>query len=339
VKIQASQLPSSLTKTLFPCYLVTGDEPLLVEEARDAIRAGARERGFTMRESHVAAPGFDWAELAAAGANLSLFADRRILELHLPTGKPGVAGATAIIELLPQCGPDLLFVVSAPKLDRAGAAAKWSKAIEARGALVPIYAVSAGDLPRWIETRMRQAGLAPERDAAGLLAERVEGNLLAAAQEIEKLRLLHGAGAVQVADVENAVADSSRYDVYKLVDAALAGDARRALRILGGIRAEGLDAVIVNWALARELRMLIRIADSMRSGVPLAAALQKERVWPSRQAIVRASMTRHAAPDLYGLLQAVAHADAAAKGRVALDPWQLTAGIVVRLATGAARAA
>jgi DNA polymerase-3 subunit delta len=250
-----------------------------------------------------------------------------------------VAGAAAIVELLPQCGPDLLFVVSAPKLDRAGAAAKWSKAIEARGALVPVYPVSAGDLPRWIESRMRQAGLAPDRDATRLLAERVEGNLLAASQEIEKLKLLHGAGAVQVADVENAVADSSRYDVYKLVDAAVAGDAARALHVLGGIRAEGLDAVIVNWALARELRILIRIADRVRSGVTPAAAVQKERIWPSRQAIVRAAIARHAAEELCGLLQAVARADAAAKGRLALDPWQLTAGIVVRLAGGAARAA
>lgn len=339
MKIQPSQLQSSLKKSLLPCYLVTGDEPLLVQEARDVIRAGARERGFTTRELHVAGPGLDWAELVAAGGNLSLFAERRILELHLPTGKPGLDGAAAIVELVGQCGPDLLFVVSAPKLDKTGVTSKWAKTIESVGALVPVYPVTARELPRWIDGRMRHAGLIPQGDTARLIAERVEGNLLAAVQEIEKLRLLHGAGAVTASDVENAVADSSRYDVYKLVDAAVAGDAARALRILGGIRAEGLDTVIVNWALARELRVLVKLADSVRSGVPLRAALQKERVWHSRQDIVRDCVARHEATAFYRLLQAVRYSDAAAKGQVALDPWQLMAEIVVTLALGKSKAA
>ena len=172
--------------------MVTGDEHLLVQEALDAIRLAAREQGFGSRELYTATTGFDWGDLAGAGGNLSLFADRRIIELRLPTGKPGVKGSATIIDMLETVDNDLLFLISAPKLERNATAAKWSKAVEAKGGLVQIWPVGLRELPAWINDRMRHAGLQPDREAVRLLADRVEGNLLAAQQEIEKLRLLHG---------------------------------------------------------------------------------------------------------------------------------------------------
>lgn len=336
MKISANQLPSALKKNLLRCYLVSGDEPLLVREALDAIRAAAREQGFDARELHVAGPGFDWSELRAAAGSLSLFAERRILELQVPTGKPGRDGAAEIVDLLPKTGDDLLLVVSAPKLDRS---AKWVKAIESAGGLVQVWPVDRRELPQWIEGRMRREGLMPDRNAVRLIADRVEGNLLAAEQEIEKLRLLLGEGSVSADDVEDAVANSSRFDVFKLVDAAVAGDTARAVRILGGVRDEGVEAVIVVWALTRELRALARLAESVTAGVDLGSALRKARVWPKRQPIVRACISRHGPSDFHRLLQISQQADAAVRGQLPVNPWQLATEIVIGLALGRAMAA
>jgi len=339
MKISANQLVGHLKSNLLPCYMVTGDEHLLVQEALDAIRLAARRHGFDSRELYTATTGFDWNDLAGAGGNLSLFADRRIIELRLPTGKPGVKGSATIVGMLDTIEDDLLFLISAPKLERNAAAAKWSKAIEAKGGLVQVWPIGLRELPAWINERMRHAGLQPDRDAVRLLADRVEGNLLAAQQEIEKLRLLHGEGPVSAAEVDAAVADSSRFDVYKLVDAAVAGNAARAVRILGGIRAEGVEAVILMWALTRELRMLAGLAESVQSGTELGNAMRKARVWQNRQGLVRACIGRHQAADFYQLLQRARQADACAKGQAYGDPWQLAAQIVLALATRSARAA
>ena len=339
MKISANQLSSQLEKSLLPCYLVTGDEPLLVQEALDTIRATARQQGFGSRELFTQTAGFDWADLAGAGGNLSLFAERRIIELRLPTGKPGVKGSAAIAEFAAHTADDLLFIVSAPKLDRGSQNAKWVKAIESHGGLVQVWPVGIRDLPAWINDRMQRAGLQPDRDAVRLIADRVEGNLLAAQQEIEKLRLLHGEGRLSAADVDTAVADSSRFDVYKLVDAAVSGNAARAIRILGGVRTEGVEPVIVMWALTRELRMLAGLSDSIRTGTDLSTAMRKAAVWQNRQGLVRACIGRHQATDFYRLLKMARRADAAAKGQLQADPWQLATGIVLELAVPGARAA
>ncbi len=339
MKIPANQLISSVQKFLSPCYLVCGDEPLLVSEALDAIRAAARSQGFGARELHVATAGFDWADLIGSSANLSLFADKRIVECRLPTGKPGRQGGAAIVELLQHAGDDLLVLVSAPKLDRSAAASKWAKAIESRGALVQVWPVDLRELPSWIARRMQKAGLKPDRNAIRLIADRVEGNLLAADQEIEKLRLMLGEGDVTGDDVNKAVANSSRFDVYKLADAAVGGDPKRALRILDGIRAEGVEPVIVVWALTRELRVLGKLADKVRSGAELGSALQKSGVWRNRQGIVRSCVARHRLEDFYQLVKLARRADAAAKGQSGEDAWQLATNIVLGLAIGSAKAA
>jgi DNA polymerase-3 subunit delta len=321
------------------CYLVSGDEPLLVQEALDAVRAKARQQGFSARELFVQTAGFDWGELASAGGNLSLFAERRIIELRLPTGKPGVKGSAAIAGFAANEDPDILFLASAPRLDRSAANAKWVKAIEANGGLVQVWPVGNRDLPGWIDARMKSAGLLPDRDAVRLVADRVEGNLLAAQQEIEKLRLLLGEGPVSATDVDTAVADSSRFDVYKLVDAAVGGNAARAVRILGGLRTEGIEPVIVMWALTRELRSLAGLVDSIRGGTDLSTAMRQARVWQNRQGLVRSCIGRHQPGDFYRLLKMARDADAAAKGQKRADPWQLAMRIVLELASAGKKAA
>ena len=332
MKIRANQLSSHLKNSLAPCYLVTGDEHLLVSEALDDLRNAARERGFSTRELHVATTGFDWNQLTASTGNMSLFAEQRIVELRLPTGKPGRTGGQAIVDLVEQAGPELLFIVTAPKLDRSAAASKWAKAIENKGAALQIWPIGLRELPGWIANRMRQSGLQPDRDAVALIADRVEGNLLAAGQEIEKLRLLLGEGKVSAADVNEAVANSSRYDVYKLTDAALAGDAPRAVRILGGLKAEGVQPVIVMWALTRELRTLATLDDAVRQGTDLGSAMQAARVWNNRQGLMRSCISRHQHGDFHRMLKASGRADAAAKGQRYGDPWQMAADIVVGMA-------
>jgi len=339
VKISANQILSKLDQPLLPCYLVTGDEHLLVQEILDAIRAAARAQGFGTRDLFVQTTGFDWSELSAAGGNMSLFAERQIIELRLPTGKPGVKGSAAIAEFAANAGEDILFIVSAPKLDRNAAKAKWASALDQQGAVVQVWPVSPRDLPGWINARMKQARLQPDRDAVQLIADRVEGNLLAAQQEIEKLRLLHGEGSITAENVDAAVADSSRFDVYKLVDAAVGGNPSRALRILNGVRSEGVEPVIVMWALIRELRTLANLADSIRNGTDLSSAMRQARVWQNRQGLVRACIGRHQSGDFYTLLKRSRDADAAAKGQMRADPWQLATDIVLDLASAGARAA
>ena len=339
MKLQANQLSSHLQNKLAPCYLVSGNEHLLVNEALDQIRGAAREQGFTSRESHVAMAGFKWSQLAAIGANLSLFADKRIVELRLPTGKPGRDGSAAICEFVGQLGTELLLIVITPKLDKSSSNSKWAKTLGAKGVFLPIWPVALRELPGWIGDRMRHVGLKPDRDAVNMIADRVEGNLLAADQEIQKLRLILGEGAVTGEDVSDAVASSRRFDAYKLVDAAVAGDAKRAMKILNGLRGEGLEPVILMWTLTRELRTLARLADSVRQNIDLGAAMKKERVWPNRQSMVRACIGRHRHTDLYRFLKATGRADAAAKGQAAGDPWQLVADVVLGLSLGGRRAA
>jgi DNA polymerase-3 subunit delta len=339
VKIPSNQIDASVSRALMPCYLVAGDEPLLVNEALDTIRARARQQGFAARDLYIASNGFDWAELTSSSANLSLFAEKRIVELRLPTGKPGRQGAPSIIELLENSGDDLLVLISAPKLDGGTLASKWAKAVQSRGALIQVWPVDQRELPNWIARRMRDNGLEPDGNAVKLIADRVEGNLLAADQEVQKLGLLLGEGKVTVDDVNHAVANSSRYDVFKLVDAAVGGDAQRALRVLAGVRAEGVEAVIVVWALTRELRVLGRLADMVQSGAELGSALQKAGVWRNRQSIARSCVARHRVTDFYRLLKYARRADAGAKGQSGEDAWQLATDIVVELAMGSAKAA
>jgi len=336
VKVAANRLSSHLKSGLAPCYLVSGDEPLLVNEALDAIREAARDAGFTSRELHVATAQFDWNQLTQSGASLSLFAEKRIVELRLPTGKPGRQGGQAIVDMVAQLDEDLLLIVVAPKLDRSTQNTKWVKSLDERGASVQIWPVEPRELPGWISVRMRAVGLQADETAARMIAGRVEGNLLAASQEIEKLRLLIGEGPVSGEQVADAVADSSRFDVFKLADAALAGNARRAARILYGLQHEGFPIVVVLWSLSRELRTLRALSDATGD---LATTMRRHGVWQQRQALVRRALSRHTPASIGELIVAASNADAAAKGQRSGDAWQLAMDIAFGLAADARRRA
>lgn len=320
MKLTAEQLPRHLERGLAPVYLVAGDEPLLVQECADRIRAAARASGCRERVVVNADGNYDWAALTHASDSLSLFAERRLIELRLPSGKPGQQGAAALVNYVARPANDTVLLMICGKLEGGGRSAKWVQAIDAAGVFLPVWPIEAGQLPQWIGRRMQAAGLTPTPAAAQALAGRVEGNLLAAAQEIEKLRLHHGAGAIDADAVIDAVASSARYDVYKLVDAALAGDAVRVARILDGLRGEGTEAVLVVWALARELRLLAGIAGRAPAGA-LEQSLAQAGVWEKRRPLVKQALARHTAARWRGLLRDVAALDGVVKGAAVGNAW------------------
>ena len=331
MKLYSDKLADHLAGTLAPAYLVSGDEPLLAAEAADAIRRRAAERGFDERELFVAQRGFDWHELRAGHMEMSLFASQKLLELRIPTGKPGDAGSKAIAEYVEAKPADCVLLVLAPKLDRSAQRSKWVKALEGFGVWVQVWPVDEKRLPQWVRRRMRDAGLLPDNDAVQLLADRVEGNLLAAQQEIEKLRLLNGPGAVDAETVRRAVADSARFDVFSLTDAALEGKPARATRILEGLRSEGLEPVLVLWALAREVRLLAGMALDLERGKRMEAALASARVWRNRIPLVKAALARHTKLELHQLLLLAGRVDRVIKGLAPGRAWDELARLVAGL--------
>ncbi len=258
MKLALEDLAGTLADRLLPAYLVSGDEPLLVGEAADAIRAAARTAGFGERAVFFIERGNAvWDEILQAAQALSLFATRRLVEIRMPSGKPGATGAAALMRLLQVAGEDLAVLIVTDKLDRETQGAEWVRAVQERGAWVTVWPVERRRLPQWLAARMAAAGLSASAEALELLAERSEGNLLAARQEIDKLALLLPRGArVELADALAGSADSARFDVFQLAEAVRAVDAVRCLRILGSLKAEGVEPTLVLWVLLRELRAM-----------------------------------------------------------------------------------
>ena len=333
MKLNADRLTGHLKTTLERVYLIAGDEPLLVDEAADQIRASARERGFEERERHVAGAGFDWDALSASSANMSLFASRKIVELRLPTGKPGTKGGAAIADFAANISEDTCLLIFAPKLAKPQLSTKWVKAVEAAGVIVQIWSIDIGRLPMWIEQRMRARKLNPVGDAVQILCDRVQGNLLAADQEIEKLLLARGEGDVDGQAVAQSVADSARFDVFALSDSALLGDPVRAIRVLDGLRSEGVDGTLILWALVREVRILCGVLNQIENGASLERAMADQRVWSSRTTMVaRAARRLRKSARAYRLLQLCAECDAVIKGQVyRADPWERLTTLVLAL--------
>ncbi len=330
MRLRRDQLAAQLAKELLPVYLITGDEPLQLMEAADAVRERARALGYTEREVMQVEPGFDWGALQAASDSLSLFAEQRIIDLRLPTGKPGVQGGKALEAYAERPAEDTVLLIQAGKLDKGALNAKWAKALERVGALIQVWPLSAAETPRWVAQRMRSRGLKPMDDAVKLLTDKVEGNLLAAAQEIDKLSLLCGPGArVDVQTVVGSVADSARYNVYDLADAALQGDAERGVKILNGLRGEGVEPVLILWSLTREVRSLTSMADELARGASADRLLQS--VWQKRRPLVKRALQRQSAKVWRDLLHRCALADRVIKGQAAGSVWdellQLVLGI------------
>ena len=311
MKLTSDSLATHLGERLLPAYLVSGDEPLLAAEAADAVRARARQAGFTEREVHFIERAADWDEVRASAANLSLFAARRVVEIRLASARPGAAGNSALIALLEAHDPDTLFLILAPRLDRDAQAADWVRALEAHGAWVQIWPVDPRRLVAWLKGRCRRLKLEASDEALELLAARTEGNLLAAHQELTKLTLLAPGGRVTPDAVLASVADSARFDVFRLGEAVLGGETARALRVLAGLRAEGTEPTLVLWALSRALRDMW----SARGGGEAPAWQQRHRA-ALEQALQRASRLPFAA-----LAVRAARADRMIKGRVAGNAW------------------
>jgi DNA polymerase-3 subunit delta len=300
-------------------------------EAADLIRSGARERGHSEREVLEQGPGFEWGQLAGLADSLSLFGDRRILDLRLASAKVGNEGAKALLEFAQDPPPDTLLLISAPKLERAQLNTKWVKALEQAGVLVQIWPLEGARLTPWIGQRLRRCGLTPEPGVVDILVERVEGNLLAAAQEIEKLLLLQGPGVVTVERMLEAVADSARFDVFGLLDTLLSGDAARGMRMLAGLKGEGVAEAVVLWAFAREIRTLAMLAGEIERGASAERAMAAARIWEKRKPLVRQGL-RQSLAHWQGLLVKCAQADRSIKGLDPNDPWRLLQDLALGLA-------
>jgi len=332
VRLRPEQLAARLREGLLPVYLIAGDEPFQLEEAAASVREAAKAAGHTSREVFWAEAGFDWPRLAGAADSLSLFAERRLVELRLPSGKPGAEGGKVLAAWCENPPPDTLLLIIAGKLDKAQQNSKWFKAVDKVGAVVQVWPVEAAALPAWIARRMQARGMQPTPEAVALLAERVEGNLLAADQELEKLRLLTGGGPVDADQVAAAVSDSARYDVFGLVDAALAGDAARAARMLFGLRGEGVAANLVLWALTRELRALAAMSRALAAGQPQAAVFKAHRVWDKRKGPVQAALRRHPARRWQALLWQAGELERVVKGQASGSPWEELLQLTLKIA-------
>lgn len=315
MQIKPEQLANHLQRQVAPLYFVYGDEPLLVQEACDLIRQQARNSGCSEREVYSVEAGFDWHGFLQAGDALSLFAERKLLELRMPTGKPGGdAGAKALCAYAERPSPDNVLLIQAGKLEAAARRSKWYKALDGAGVMVPVWPVERRQLPGWAMRRMRARGLQPTQQAVALLVERVEGNLLACAQEIEKLLLLHGPGAIDEGAVAASVADSARFDIYKLVDEALQGDGARTARIVDGLQSEGVEPVLVLWALTREIRAMAKMAFQLQQGTSPDQVIAKNGVWEKRKPLVRAGLKRHSVTQWRAMLHQAGELDAVIKG-------------------------
>jgi DNA polymerase-3 subunit delta len=330
MQLRADQLQGHLAKGLRSLYTVYGDEPLLAQEAVDAIRAAARAAGHTERQVHtVAGAHFDWSGLLGASQAMSLFADKQVIEIRIPSGKPGKDGSEALQRYCASLADDVVTIVQLPKLDRTQQGSGWFTALDGAGAMVRVDAIERKSLPPWIAQRLAAQGQRVQGGEAGqqtlaFFADRVEGNLLAAHQEIQKLGLLYPQGELSFEQIEAAVLNVARYDVFKLGEAVLAGQTARALRMLEGLQAEGEAAVLVHWTLANDILSLKRVKDALHSGKPLPMAMREARVWGVKERLFERAVPLITDIALAELVEAAQICDGLAKGLKHPD-WPLDA--------------
>jgi len=352
MQLAAAQLTQHLQKGLKSLYTLHGDEALLIQEAADAIRAEARKQGYTERVVHtVAGAHFDWSEVLASGGSMSLFGDKQIVEVRIPSGKPGKEGSPAIQQIAESAkgNEDVLTIFVLPKLDKMSKTGAWFSALDSFGVTLEVQEIDRRALAPWLTQRLALAGLRVKSGDEGerslkFFADRVEGNLLAAHQEIQKLSLLHPSSAespkeLSFEDIEAAVLNVARYDVFKLSEAVLAGNLARTQRMLDGLQAEGEAEVLVHWALSEDIRNLHRVRSLMDEGKPLPMALQEARVWGIKQRLYERILPRLSPLDASNLLHAAHQVDGIVKGLKApgwpAQPWvalHQLAGMVCKVA-------
>lgn len=332
MRLYPEKLADHLQQKLLPVYLVSGDEPLLLQECCDQIRQKARAENCNEREIiEGGVSNFNWQDILHSASNMSLFADRKLIELRLPSGKPGAEGSKALCEYLDiASGDDVLLIVSG-KIDKQSTNSKWYKALDKAGVTVQVWPVDAKNLPRWLHQRVRNAGMSIDDDALRLLCERLEGNLLAAVQEVEKLKLLAADSKITMQTVTEAVSDNARYNLFDMADNALKGNASVSLRMLYGLRAEGTEPPVVLWALVREIRTLYEAQLDCDSGQSAQQALSSRRVWQNRMPLMQAALTRHNTHSLSLLLEQAARADGSIKGFADGKPWDNLSRLVITL--------
>ena len=330
--LSADRLLDQLERdALAPNYFLFGAEPLQLTECSDALRARARREGITERLAFDADSSADWAAAQSEANAMSLFAERRLIHIHLGSRKPDKSGQVALEALLTRPGDDDILLITAGKLDGNSRKARWFKLLDKNAVCVQTYDLKSAQLPGWLARRARRVGKKLADDAARLIADRVEGNLLAAAQEVEKLGLLCEGDTITSREVMSAVTDSARYDVFQLTDAVLAGDLKRALRMLRGLRDEGTEPVVVNWALGRELRQLAQMGAAVSSGRRIDQVCEQFRVWSSRRNLTESCLRRHDGDDLMALLAYANRLDTVIKGGRQGAPWDELEILILRI--------
>jgi DNA polymerase III subunit delta len=336
MQLRPEALEGHLAKGLAPLYVITSDEHLLALEAADRIRRAARAQGYTEREVLSVERSFKWGELLAANQAMSLFGDKKLIELRIPGGKPGKDGSAALQAYAGALSPDNLTLITLPKLDWQSAKASWVTALQAAAVYIEIPNIERAALPGWIGTRLAAQGHGAERQSLEFIAERVEGNLLAAHQEIQKLGLLHEPGKLSFEQVHDAVLNVARYDVFKLSEAMLAGDAARLARMLDGLKGEGEALPLVLWAVSEEIRTLLKLKSAMAQGRPLGALLKENRIWGPRERMMEPALRRVSSATLEAALKEAAQVDRMIKGlrakAFAGDAWDAMLQLALRVA-------
>lgn len=319
--ITSEDLPRHLASGLKPLYVVYGDALLLAVEAADSIRAAANAAGYSERETLTAEQHFRWDELRNSAQSLSLFASRKIIDLRIPSGKPGVEGGQALQDYCANMGADVLTLISLPRLDKTAQKSQWFTALERHGIAVSCDDIPRNALPRWIAGRLKRQEQAADNDTLEFLADRCEGNLLAAFQEIQKLALLFPAGPLSFEQIQGAVMDVARYDIFKLSEAMLAGHAARFARILDGLRAEGTASVLILWALSEEIRTLGKVLLAIQQGSSISNAMRDARVWGARQGLIENAARRFRLLHIERAIHHAARLDKTIKGLRQGDVW------------------
>ncbi|KUM04386.1 DNA polymerase III subunit delta [Chromobacterium subtsugae] len=325
-------LTAALAKGLAPLYLVHGEEALLALEAADAVRAAARAAGYLEREVLTVEAGFDWSQLFDAMSSVSLFASLKLLEIRIPGGKPGTEGSEALQRLAANPPADTLTLITLPKLDKTQQQGKWFAALEKAGLAVEARPVGRAELPGWISRRLKAQGQQLGSEALAFFVERVEGNLLAARQEVDKLALLYPKGELSLADLQAAVANVARFDVFQLSESWLAGDAPRLMRMLDGLMAEGEAPVLVLWSLSEDVRMLLRLRQGLKDGRQLRDMARELRLWGDKQRLAEPALRRIGPRKLMQALSECARIDRQIKGVEPGEPWQTMRALATLLA-------
>ena len=331
LQLRPAELGAHLARKLLPLYVVHGDEPLGVIEAADSIRAAARRAGCDEREVFIVEQHFRWDAFVAANANLGLFGSRKLIDLRIPSGKPGTEGAQALERHARSLDPDNVTLITLPRADRTTQSSAWFAALADAGVTVAVTPLERAALPAWLTERLARNEQRVARDTLAFLAERCEGNLLAARQEIDKLALLLPKGALAHDDVERAVADVARFDIQELSEAWLSGDAARSLRIIDALRGEGEPITLAIWQLGEDLHALAGVRDAMASGQSLQTAVRGARVWGKRQGALERAARRAPPAQIERLLHALAALDALAKGIGQRDPWDVLVSLALDL--------